>query len=390
MAQSGDVVRTQLAAPGPNRILVNEKLTPQTSNMLEHLDQRIAGLKGDPMSLEEVDQLRRELGQYRDAAWANNASDGRAASAAVRAFNEHINKSVNSGDFIGSPGARQAWNDAVAASSKYASKFRSNDQVGSVVEKVLGDNRNPAAIPNDVADHLYGASGVNPNSQNVALANRFKKVLGENSKEWGAVKQGLFQRLTERGAGQDDFGPGQVANRLNKFLNGDGKEMAEAMYSPAERDMMQKFAHLHRQLDIPKDLASHPEAKTVLRPLFDWIRNKVVAAVGAGVAHYFGAGPLIELGASAVAGGAEKLATGIRQTVEIKKQLPLVTEQVTKFQRALAAHTKANSPPSAQALTIATANLARSLKPLGIDLSRGVPSQWSTASIGNSKEAVAQ
>jgi hypothetical protein len=154
--------------------------------------------------------------------------------------------------------------------------------------------------------------------------------------------------------------------------------------------MLQKFADLHRQLDIPKDLAAHPEASTVLRPLFTWIRNKVTAAVGAGVAHYFGAGPLIELGASAVAGGPEKLATGIRQTVEIKKQLPLVTEQVAKFQRAAAAHAKANSPPSTKALAIATPNLARSLKPFGIDLSKGVPSQWSTASMGNSKDAVAQ
>jgi hypothetical protein len=246
MAQSGDVVRSKITAPGPNKVTINEKLIPQTANMIEHLDQRIAGLNGNPMSLEEVDELRKELGRFRTAAWSSNAEDGRAASAAVKAFNEHINESVNSGDFIGSPGVRQAWNDAVAASAKYHRTFGANDKVGSVVQKVLGDYKNPAAIPNDVADHLYSASGTNPGSLNVGVANRFKQVLGETSKEWGAVKQGLFQRLTDRGPGQTEYGPKQIADRLNKFLNGDGKEMAEATYSPAERDMLQKFADLHR------------------------------------------------------------------------------------------------------------------------------------------------
>jgi hypothetical protein len=360
MQQSSAAVRDRLTN-GPNPVLVNEKLTPATSDMLEHLDKRTAGY--DQMSLEQVDQLRRELGQYRDAAWSNNASDGRAASRAVSAFNEHINKAVNSGDFIGSPGARQAWNDAVAASAKYKGTFKSDDKVGSVVQKVLGDYKNSAAIPNDVADQLYGASGVNPNSLNVGVANRFKQVLGENSKEWGAVKQGLFQRI----AGEN-LGPKQVADRINKFLTGDGKEMAEAMYSPAERAAMQAFADLHRQLELPKNLASHPEASTVLRPVMNFIQNKVAAAAGWLGAHAVGLGPVAETAATLAAGAAEKVASTVRQTAQLRKQLPLVTEQLAQFQKAVDAHARASSTYSAKRLSAATVSLSNALKPLGINL----------------------
>jgi hypothetical protein len=336
--------------------------------MLEHLDQRLAANGGNPMSLEDVDQLRRELGDFRTKAWANDSVDGRAASAAVRAFNEHINASVNSGDFIGPPAAKQAWNDAVAASAKYKGTFKSDDKIGSVVKQVLGDYKNSAAIPNDVADKLYGATGVNPNSANVGLANRFKQVLGETSSEWGAVKQGMWQRLTSKGEGQTEFGPKQIADRINKFLNGDGKEMAEAMYSPTERATMQAFADLHRQLELPASLAKHPEAQSLLKPLMGFIQNKVAGAVGWLGAHAVGAGPLAEAGSALAASVAEKVTTSVKQAAELRRQLPLVTEQVAQFQKAVDAHARANSPYSAKRLSAATINLSKTLKPLGIDL----------------------
>src|SRR5262245_43701465 len=62
----------------------------------------------------------------------------------------------------------------VAASRLCRGRTGKNDPVGRVVEKILGKGNAPAAIPNDVADFLYGASGVNPGTLNVAVANRVK------------------------------------------------------------------------------------------------------------------------------------------------------------------------------------------------------------------------
>ena len=51
-----------------------------------------------------------------------------------------------------------------------------------------------------MADHLFGASGVSPSDLNVKVANRIRNILGENSPEWIAAKQGLFSRLVEKPA----------------------------------------------------------------------------------------------------------------------------------------------------------------------------------------------
>ncbi len=48
--------------------------------------------------------------------------------------------------------------------------------------------------------------------------------------------------------------------------------------------------------------------------------------------------------------------------------MPLVTQQMKQYQKALYAANKANSPQSKAALGFATANLARALEPFGVNL----------------------
>ena len=179
-----------------------------------------------------------------DAYSSGNAADGRATKAVLDAFDDRVDHAVNNGMFNGDPRAIQAWNDARAANADYRKTFTAGkgDPIGRVVERILGKGNNPAAIPNDVADFMYGSTGTNPSSLNVGVANRVRSILGPQSPEWSAVKQGLFSRLVEPGAGVTDFGPGRVAQRLNKFLGSDGKELAEAVFSPSERSVLQQYA----------------------------------------------------------------------------------------------------------------------------------------------------
>jgi hypothetical protein len=144
-----------------------------------------------------------------------------AASAVLNAFDDHIGAA-----FTGPPEAMQAWNDARAASAQFKQTFSAvkGDPVGQKIEKIIGRRGNDPLTPNDVADALYGASGTNPGSTNVGVANRVKNILGDQSPEWSAVKQGLWRRLTERGEGQPGMDPGMVANRIFKFLNSDGRD----------------------------------------------------------------------------------------------------------------------------------------------------------------------
>jgi hypothetical protein len=174
----------------PDPIVIDDRLTPFASHAIRDVEQRIGNLQiqnrasptGQPpqnqiagITLEGVDQMRKRLSAFRkDAYGSGNSADGRAASGVIDAFDSHIDNAINSGQFVGDQRAIQAWNDARAAHADYRSTFGKgrNDPVGRVVERILGTRDNPAAIPNDVADFLYGGSGVNPSSLNVAVNNR--------------------------------------------------------------------------------------------------------------------------------------------------------------------------------------------------------------------------
>lgn len=373
-------------------VIVDDKLTPFASKMTDELDnfiskpaiQNKADPSGQPdpeaitgVNLSGVDQMRKRLVAIKQGAWGNNAADGRAASAILNSFDNRVDQAINGGYFNGDPHAVQAWNDARAANSDYRGDFTAakNDPVGRVVEKVLGKNSvgpTPAgpAIPNDVADYLYGAAGTNPSSLNVGVANRVKSLLGEQSPEWSAVKQGLFQRLTDSGEGIADWGPGKVAQRLNKFLNVDGVEMAQSVFNPNERTMLQNYADLMRRLEVPQSGANWSNTATFMARTINGLGSRVGMVVGAalGRAALPFAPPLVS---EVLGAGAATIASKTAQAIQaraVAKQLPLVSQQLAKWQKALAVAVRRNSTPSRATATTATLNLAQALSPLGINL----------------------
>lgn len=370
----------------PEPVIIDDKLTPFASRAIQDVEDRVSKLfiqnRADPfgppnpqnitgVNLAGVDQMRKRLSAFRkDAYSSGNAADGRAAQAVLDSFDTHVDNAINNGLFSGDKRAVQAWNDARAAYADYRKTFTAgkNDPTGRVVEKIIGKNNNPAAIPNDVADFLYGSSGVNPNSLNVNVANRIGDIIGRQSPEWSAVKQGLFSRLIETPQGVTDYGPGKVAQRINKFLNGDGKELAQALYSAPERDLLQRYANLQRQLEVPQSGANWSNTATFTAKALKNIGTSVGLVVGSALGHAVG----LPWGvAEGVAFGATKLASKMGEVAQaraVAKQLPMIVNATRQYQKALQAAQKANSPLSSRAVSIAGANLARSLEPLGIKL----------------------
>lgn len=368
-------------------IVIDDKLTPFASHAIRDVEDRISKLiiqnRADPfgapnpenivgINLKGVDQMRRRLSAFRSDAYASgNAADGRAARAVLEAFDSTVDKAVNSGMFNGDPRAIMAWNDARAAHADYKRTFSAgrNDPTGHVVERILGRSNNPAAIPNDVADFIYGSSGINPSSLNVNVAKRVREVLGDQSPQWSAVKQGLFSRLVESGPGVTDFGPGKIAQRINRFLNADGVELSKTVFSPQERRLIQQFADLHRRLEVPQAGANWSNTATIIAPMLRRISSGIATVVGAVVGHtvapgLYGAG---EAAGMMAANRVGKVVTDARQLRQISTQMPLVSEQLQKWQRTVAAANRTNTPISQRAVDVASANLARSLQSIGLN-----------------------
>lgn len=393
----------------PDPVIIDDKLTPFASHAIQDIENHISQLKiqnrADPLgaprpttetrtilsgdgyhiaddivhppnivavNLVGVDQVRKRLSGFRKDAFASgNGADGRAAKAVLDAFDEHVDKAIDGGLFKGDPRAVAAWKLARAAHADYKRTFTpgKNDPVGRVVEKIIGKDANAAAIPNDVADFMYGSSGVNPSSLNVGVANRIKSILGPQSPEWAGVKQGLFHRLVDAGEGSTDFGPGKVAQRLSKFLGSDGKELSESVFSSSERALLWRYAELMRKLEVPQAGANWSNTATFMARHMQKVGSNMGMLVAAAVAH--AVAPILPFGVSEGIGAGLAKATGRAaeqlQARHVAKQMPLVAEQFKEWQKA---STRAASNPSRgakMAANAATTKLAGTLAEIGID-----------------------
>lgn len=363
--------------------IIVDELTPRASKALDYLQNQIANLQiknkaapfGQPsaeaivgVNLKGVEQWRKNLSAMRrDAYSSGNAPDGRAMSAVVDAFDSHIDRAIQEGLFSGDPAAIRAWNNARAAHADYRATFggQSKDPAGRVVQKILGDNINDPLTPTKVIDQIVGSSGVSPSALNIAVAGRVKKILGDQSPEWIAVKQGLFRRLAETGEGEATLGTGQVAQRMSKFLNGD---LASTIYSPRELSTLRSYANLMRQITMPPG-SYFPSAPPMVKAM-SAVANRVGAIIGALVGRSAVPGmPLVgELAGLTVGSKIEK---AIEKThFDVSSQLPIISREMQKWNKAQSrlAAAKTDNPLLRRAAVGATVGLQKALTPLGIDL----------------------
>jgi len=377
---------------GDEPIIIDEKLTPFANRMITEIEDNVSKLRipnradpfGQPsqenivgVNLKGIDQWRKRLSAMRrDAFGSGNAADGRAAKGVLDAFDEQIDAAVKGGLFQGDSRAIAAWDAARAAHADYARTFKAgkSDPVGRVVQKIIGDRTNDPATPEAVANYLYGAGGVNPSSLNVQVTNRMKQILGERSPEWSAVKQGLFARLTEKAEGVSEMGAKTAADRLNEFLNGNGKSMAMLLYSERERKLLKDYTDLLRHIEVPQAGANWSNTATFAgqgyRPslttrVLEKVGTVVGMAVGAGLGHLAMpgmAGEAAGAGAAKLAG----LAGQMREARAIARAMPVLKNVTRDFKTAGERAEKTPTPRNIALLTIAARNLANNLRDSGL------------------------
>lgn len=364
---------------GTNPVIVDDALTPWSARMLKYIDSNVTAPRiqnrASPLNpaspgaytLNGVDQMRKILTAYRQSAFSSgNYTDARAAQRILNGFMGQIDNAINSGAFHGDPRVVGAWRDALSFWSDYKSSFTQQgrkDGVGRVVEQIIGSGGRAQDIPAKVADHLYGASGVSPSTLNVNVANRVKKVLGDQSPEWMGVKQGLFSRLTETAPGVTDISSKKISDNLNQFLNGKGKTLAAAIYSPQERAMLQAYADMHKKLIVPQAGANWSNSATFLQRSINRASSHVGKIVGAGLGRLLLPG--LPWGTSEALGAAASAAPAAIQRArfnrQITRQMPLVAQQFERWQQALAKAQRIRSGATKSNLIVATTSLAHAI-----------------------------
>ena len=113
--------------------------------------------------------------------------------------------------------------------------------VEKTIAKWAGRDGNLRASPKTIVDDLIGSTGQKGTSP--LLAQHLKRQLSPEA--FGKLKQGVWSRITEAAEGKTSWQDQKVGNRIMEFLNGDGKGLADAMFTKAERDAMRNIADAH-------------------------------------------------------------------------------------------------------------------------------------------------
>ncbi len=109
-----------------------------------------------------------------------------------------------------------------------------------------------AATPEETATAVFNAIGSGNPGNAVRMIDAIERIVGSPSPTMAAMRQGVWQRLTQAAAGKDQPGAQKLAQSINEFLNGRGRSISERLYTPAELELMQRYADVVKRTVIPK------------------------------------------------------------------------------------------------------------------------------------------
>lgn len=241
-------------------VIIDDVITPVANRALGELD-KIQNLKlgatGQPaagetvagVNLRGVDQARRKLVTFYKAAKGklDGGTDARAVQGIIREFDDQIEQAVTKGLFEGDEAFLDSLKNARAAFASYQRTFKpqgAGDDVGRVLRSIVERD----ATPEQVANYIYGSSKVGANGTNVRVVSRLKDILGPESAEWAAVRQGAWNKVVGISEGATPMGGQKAATRINDFLNGEGRSFARQIFSPEEISAMQRHAGIERAI----------------------------------------------------------------------------------------------------------------------------------------------
>jgi hypothetical protein len=138
------------------------------------------------------------------------------------------------------------------------------------------------ATPEETANAVFGAIGSGNPGNAVRMIDAIERIVGSGSPTMAAMRQGVWQKLTQAAAGKDQPGAQKLAQNINEFLNGRGRTISERLYSPDELAKMQRYADVVKQTVIPKYARTNSDSAPVWAGM---VRNAGLAVSSALLSH---------------------------------------------------------------------------------------------------------
>jgi hypothetical protein len=136
------------------------------------------------------------------------------------------------------------------------------------------------ATPEETANALFKVIGAG-NPGNVArVLQAIERIVGPDSETMAAIRQGVWQKLTQAAAGKDQPGAQKAMQAINEFLHGTGKTIAEQLYSPKELALMERYANALKLTIIPKYARTNTDTAPAMFAALRKYAGMVGSAIG--------------------------------------------------------------------------------------------------------------
>lgn len=238
--------------------------------------------------------------------------------------------------------------------------FADVDPVEKTLRTITGHDTQPRSTsPDYLRDKLFD-DVLQGTRHSDALQERLMARLSPEGQ--AAYRRGLFLHTTAPPVeGAQNRGTAVIAKRVSQLLDATRNT---SVYTPAQRATIKAYGDFMQKLSLPARGLS-PSGPAIDR-LKSAVASRVGGIIGAMIGHSLSPFPVMgELAGYTLGKQAESMAES--RFNRVSKTLPLVTEDMAKYYKALNAYKTARSVGTQRLFVGAAANLNRSLSQLGLD-----------------------
>ncbi|USD19938.1 hypothetical protein MJO52_12705 [Microbulbifer variabilis] len=242
--------------------LASKTETPNAYGLFEKLHAALRGEKSSGLpgaltiatnkmeSLDNFESLRRRISAAERAS-APGSADQALLGQVRRQYGSWLDEAVENGKFFGSPEQLDALKEARRLNREYMQIVKGTHKDGKPTARtrIVNDVVNGRSTPEKVVNKIIGGTG---KKQGAAIVEDFKRLFGEDSPEFGALRQSAFMnifgpafKVAEDGSLQ--LSRGSYINRLSDQLKNNESNL-RALFDESEVGRWNKFSGELRKL----------------------------------------------------------------------------------------------------------------------------------------------
>lgn len=141
------------------------------------------------------------------------------------------------------------------------------------------------ATPEEIANGVFKVIGAGNPGHVARTLQAIERIVGPDSDAMGAIRQGVWQKLTQSAAGKDQPGAQKAMQAINEFLHGSGRTIAEQLYSPQELALMDRYQKALKLTIIPKYARTNSDTAPAMLAAVRKYAGMIGSALGLAAEH---------------------------------------------------------------------------------------------------------